>query len=147
MSIYEQLKYKVIGVEEDGSFSTGKAAVAGLIAGVARMPHVCSVSSCPRAGALGQLIASPTDLVKVQMQTQAVNGGVQYRVCALSAPPACHTLTRIQHVFHALTMLRREHGILGLWRGCVPNVQVRLDTGSFAMHLQYLMFMYYSVQL
>ncbi|XP_028158359.1 mitochondrial uncoupling protein 4 [Ostrinia nubilalis] len=62
------------------------------------------------AGSLAQLIASPTDLVKVQMQSEG------RRVVQGFAP-------RFQNCRQAYAVLYRESGIKGFWRGAIPNVQ------------------------
>ncbi|XP_016091166.1 mitochondrial uncoupling protein 4-like isoform X1 [Sinocyclocheilus grahami] len=62
------------------------------------------------SGALGQFIASPTDLVKVQMQMEG-------RRCLEGKPP------RIHGVYRAFTKIIAEGGIRGLWAGWVPSVQ------------------------
>ncbi|XP_046878362.1 mitochondrial uncoupling protein 4 isoform X3 [Hypomesus transpacificus] len=62
------------------------------------------------AGALGQFMASPTDLVKVQMQMEG-------RRRLEGKPP------RVRGVYHALVKTVSEGGVRGLWAGWVPNVQ------------------------
>mmetsp|Transcript_35364 Transcript_35364/g.56491 ORF Transcript_35364/g.56491 Transcript_35364/m.56491 type:complete len:184 (+) Transcript_35364:866-1417(+) len=56
------------------------------------------------AGALGQFVASPTDLVKVQMQLDR-----------LRPEP------RFSGTFDALRKVFAEGGVKGLWRGWAPN--------------------------
>jgi solute carrier family 25 (mitochondrial uncoupling protein), member 27 len=58
------------------------------------------------SGMIGQLIASPADLVKVNMQAAGRGAGVHYGSVA--------------QCFGALV---RENGVAGLWRGAVPNIQ------------------------
>ena len=53
MSIYEVIREKILKKNPDGSYPLWKSSLGGLT-----------------AGALGQFIASPTDLVKVQMQME-----------------------------------------------------------------------------
>ncbi|KAJ0177128.1 hypothetical protein K1T71_007137 [Dendrolimus kikuchii] len=79
--------------DEKGKVSLGAASLGGLA-----------------AGSLAQLIASPTDLVKVQMQAEGRN--------ILQGKPA-----RFQNCRQAYAMLYAEAGLLGFWRGAVPNVQ------------------------
>uniref|UniRef100_A0A673MA52 Solute carrier family 25 member 27 n=1 Tax=Sinocyclocheilus rhinocerous TaxID=307959 RepID=A0A673MA52_9TELE len=79
MLAYEQLRESVLGRSEDGIFPVWKAVIGSMI-----------------PGALGQFIASPTDLVKVQI---------------------------IHGVYHAFTKIIAEGGIRGLWAGWVPSVQ------------------------
>lgn len=93
MVSYEQLRDKVLKREADGSFPVWKAIVGGLT-----------------AGALGQFLASPTDLVKVQMQMEG-------RRRLEGHPP------RVKSAFHAFQRILAEGGIRGLWKGWVPNVQ------------------------
>ncbi|XP_048481780.1 mitochondrial uncoupling protein 4 isoform X1 [Plutella xylostella] len=61
------------------------------------------------AGGLAQFIASPTDLVKVQMQAEG-------RRLLQGRPP------RFKNCRDAYLKLYAEGGILGFWRGAVPNV-------------------------
>ncbi|KAL7887884.1 hypothetical protein AOLI_G00028580 [Acnodon oligacanthus] len=93
MVAYEQLRESVLGKSEDGSFSVWKAAVGGMV-----------------SGAFGQFLASPTDLVKVQMQMEG-------RRRLEGKPP------RVRGVYHAFIKIVSEGGIRGLWAGWVPNVQ------------------------
>ncbi|CAH2037668.1 unnamed protein product, partial [Iphiclides podalirius] len=62
------------------------------------------------AGGLAQLIASPTDLVKVQMQAEG-------RRRLQGKPP------RFENCRQAYAMIFNESGLKGFWRGAVPNVQ------------------------
>ncbi|GFT01493.1 mitochondrial uncoupling protein 4 [Nephila pilipes] len=62
------------------------------------------------SGALGQFLASPTDLVKVQMQMEG-------RRRLEGHPP------RVKSTWHAFQKIIAESGIRGLWKGWVPNVQ------------------------
>ncbi|XP_056621271.1 mitochondrial uncoupling protein 4 isoform X1 [Triplophysa dalaica] len=93
MLAYEQLRESVLGRSEDGSFPFWKAVIGSMI-----------------SGALGQFIASPTDLVKVQMQMEGMH--------RLEGKPP-----RVLGVYHAFTKIVTEGGIRGLWAGWVPNVQ------------------------
>ncbi|XP_037073677.1 mitochondrial uncoupling protein 4-like [Pollicipes pollicipes] len=61
-------------------------------------------------GGTGQLLASPADLVKVQMQMEG-------RRRLLGKKP------RVQSAGQALRKIVREGGVRSLWKGCVPNVQ------------------------
>ncbi|XP_068793100.1 mitochondrial uncoupling protein 4 isoform X2 [Struthio camelus] len=90
---YEHLRDSVLGRAEDGSFPFWKAVVGGM-----------------SAGAIGQFFASPTDLVKVQMQMEGKR--------KLEGKPL-----RFQGVHHAFMKILSEGGIRGLWVGWVPNVQ------------------------
>ncbi|CAH0719410.1 unnamed protein product, partial [Brenthis ino] len=79
--------------DANGKVSLGAASIGGLA-----------------AGSLAQLIASPTDLVKVQMQAEG-------RRIIQGKPP------RFANCRQAYAMLYAESGLLGFWRGAVPNVQ------------------------
>ncbi|EGD76070.1 hypothetical protein PTSG_00778 [Salpingoeca rosetta] len=91
--LYEVFRDNVFGKNKDGSVAAWKAVTCGLL-----------------AGAVGQLIASPTDLVKVRLAGQGADA-------ALGKP------LRYKGTFHAFSCIVREEGVLGLWKGCVPNVQ------------------------
>ncbi|XP_071755559.1 mitochondrial uncoupling protein 4 [Centroberyx gerrardi] len=93
MLAYEQLRESVLGRSDDNSFPLWKAVIGGML-----------------AGALGQFLASPTDLVKVQMQMEG-------RRRLEGKPP------RVHGVYHAFMKIFSEGGIRGLWAGWVPNVQ------------------------
>lgn len=93
MNIYEVLRDKVFKKNPDGTFSLWKGVIVG-----------------STAGALGQLIASPTDLIKVNMQMEG-------RRRLEGHPP------RVHNVAHAFRTIVTESGVRGLWRGWVPNVQ------------------------
>ncbi|EDO30568.1 predicted protein, partial [Nematostella vectensis] len=77
------------------------------------LTYVCrkSVISGMSAGALGQFISSPTDLVKVQMQMEG------RRVLIEKRPP------RVRGTFHAFRNIVDKYGFRGLWKGWLPNVQ------------------------
>uniref|UniRef100_W5KSW8 Solute carrier family 25 member 27 n=1 Tax=Astyanax mexicanus TaxID=7994 RepID=W5KSW8_ASTMX len=85
MVAYEQLRESVLRRSEDGSFSVWYAAVGGMV-----------------SGAFGQFLASPTDLVKVQMQMEG-------RRRLEGKPP------RVRGVYHAFVKIISEGGIRGLW--------------------------------
>ncbi|XP_071132309.1 mitochondrial uncoupling protein 4-like [Mytilus edulis] len=93
MSIYEIIREKVLKRNPDGSFPIWKSSLGGLT-----------------AGALGQFIASPTDLVKVQMQMEG-------RRRLEGKPP------RVKNTAQAFRKIVTEEGFRGLYRGVVPNVQ------------------------
>ncbi|XP_050297955.1 mitochondrial uncoupling protein 4 isoform X2 [Anthonomus grandis grandis] len=67
---------------------------------------LCGVS----AGALAQYIASPTDLVKVQLQMEG-------RRRLMGLPP------RVHGICDAFKKVWASGGVRGLWKGSVPNVQ------------------------
>ena len=62
------------------------------------------------AGAIGQFIANPTDLVKVQMQTDGK------RVAQGLAPLYKSTM-------HAFRTMYAQNGVRGMWRGWAPSCQ------------------------
>ncbi|NXI19667.1 UCP4 protein, partial [Irena cyanogastra] len=93
MVAYEHLRDSVLGRAEGESFPLWKAVVAGM-----------------SAGAIGQFFASPTDLVKVQMQMEGKR--------KLEGKPL-----RFRGVHHAFLKILSEGGVRGLWAGWVPNVQ------------------------
>ena len=75
------------------------------------------------AGAGGQFLASPTDLVKTQMQMEG------RRVLQGHA-------RRFNGTLHAFTCIYRERGVRGLWRGWIPNCQraALINLGDFATY-------------
>ena len=93
MGFYEKLREDVFGRSLDGHFPFYKAVLSGGI-----------------AGAAAQFIASPTDLVKVQMQMEGRR--------KLEGKPA-----RVRGTFHAFSRIVSEGGIRALWKGWAPNVQ------------------------
>ncbi|XP_046462018.1 mitochondrial uncoupling protein 4-like [Daphnia pulex] len=90
---YEKMRENVFKKNPDGSYSLWKAAIGGM-----------------SAGALGQFMASPTDLVKVQIQMEGKR--------RLEGKPP-----RVKNAFHAFQQIMKQGGIRGLWKGWVPNVQ------------------------
>lgn len=62
------------------------------------------------AGALGQFFASPTDLIKVQIQMEG-------RRRLEGKPP------RVKNALDAFQKIVKKGGVHGLWKGWVPNVQ------------------------
>ena len=93
LSVYEALRDKVLLKNPDGTFPLWKATFSG---------------AC--AGALGQLLASPADLIKVRLQMEGK------RLLEGHAP-------RVKNTAHAFQQVVKEAGYRGLWSGCVPNVQ------------------------
>ena len=59
---------------------------------------------------IGQFMASPTDLIKTQIQMEG-------RRRLLGKPP------RVEGMVDALNKIVAQAGVRGLWRGCWPNVQ------------------------
>eukprot|EP01083_Nonionella_stella_P036793 100362_1 len=77
----------------DGSFPLYKSAVCALL-----------------SGGIGQFIASPTDFCKVQMQVEGLREIMgQERL--------------YKNTFDCGRSLYRQYGFLGMWSGCIPNVQ------------------------
>lgn len=66
------------------------------------------------AGALGQLVASPTDLVKVQMQMDGKRVAVG-------------KLPKYKSTFHCASVLFKEAGLRGMWRGTRTHVGSNLS--------------------
>ncbi|XP_034124107.1 mitochondrial uncoupling protein 4 isoform X2 [Drosophila guanche] len=62
------------------------------------------------AGAVAQWLASPADLVKVQIQMEG-------RRRLMGEPPRVHSAG------HAFRKIVQRGGIKGLWKGSIPNVQ------------------------
>lgn len=93
MVAYEQLRERVLLRSADGTFPVWKAVLGGMM-----------------AGAIGQFFASPTDLVKVQMQMEG------RRRLEGKAP-------RVRGAWHAFAQILSRGGMRGLWAGWAPNVQ------------------------
>lgn len=62
------------------------------------------------SGAIAQFVASPADLIKVQMQMEGLRK-------LQNLPP------RFKSTWHACKILYRSNGIRGLWIGWIPNCQ------------------------
>ncbi|KAF5891140.1 solute carrier family 25 member 35 [Clarias magur] len=89
-------------IHTDGRVSTRRSTVAGALSGV-----------------VGAFMGSPIYLVKTHLQSQSMSSiavGHQYK----------H-----QGMMHALSVIHREHGIMGLWRGASAAVP-RVSVGSAA---------------
>jgi len=96
MSAYEEIRNSLNKRDSHGQqtgFPLWKKVVAGML-----------------AGGIGQFMASPTDLVKTQIQMEG-------RRRLRGEPPRVHGMV------DALRKILRQSGIKGLWRGCWPNVQ------------------------
>ncbi len=84
------------------------------------------------AGALAICIASPTDLVKVRMQTEGklAPGCVRVAVFACSrfsttalTRASCRSVPRkYPSAFAAYSVIARQEGVRGLWTGVGPNI-------------------------
>jgi len=92
MSAYEETRNKLTRHDKDG-FPLWKKVVAGMT-----------------AGGVGQLAASPTDLIKTQIQMEGKR--------RLQGKPP-----RVKGMTDAFKKIVAQGGISGLWRGCWPNVQ------------------------
>jgi hypothetical protein len=95
-----------------GLYDPVRDAIKGLVCGAnytgnAPLPVKCMAGFL--SGAIAMTIASPTELVKVRMQSE---GG---KLVAGAAP-------RYPNAWAAYPMIVKEEGVLGLWRGIVPNV-------------------------
>jgi len=90
---YEFFREKVFLRNEDGTFPLHKSILAAM-----------------SAGAIGQFVASPTDLVKVQMQTEGFR--------KLRGEPALYNGT-----IHCFRSVYSKYGFFGMWKGWNPNVQ------------------------
>lgn len=86
------------------------------------------------AGIIGQAVASPTDLVKVQMQADGkrVLAGYQPRYryvgrdccCATARLTRCNTsVSSDSGIGNAFATIARQGGVVGLWKGVIPNCQ------------------------
>ncbi|XP_058410188.1 mitochondrial uncoupling protein 4 isoform X4 [Diceros bicornis minor] len=93
MVTYEHLREVVFGKTEDKHYPLWKSVIGGMMAGV-----------------VGQFLANPTDLVKVQMQMEGKR--------KLEGKPL-----RFRGVHHAFAKILAEGGVRGLWAGWVPNIQ------------------------
>jgi len=96
MSAYEEIRNS-LNKKDSRGYETGfplwKKVVAGML-----------------AGGIGQFMASPTDLIKTQIQMEGRRILMGYK-------------PRVNGMMDALRRILRESGIRGLWRGCWPNVQ------------------------
>lgn len=91
IGLYEPVKNFYVGKDHKGDIPLHLKIAAGLT-----------------TGALGITVASPTDLVKVRMQSEG------------KLPPG--TPKKYPSAFGAYGIIFREEGLLGLWKGLGPNV-------------------------
>jgi len=91
MSAYEEIRNRLTKNDKNG-FPVWKKVVAGML-----------------AGGIGQLMASPTDLIKTQIQMEG-------RRRLMGEPP------RVHGTWDAASKVLQQAGVTGLWRGCWPNV-------------------------
>ncbi|KAF7259315.1 hypothetical protein EG68_03614, partial [Paragonimus skrjabini miyazakii] len=77
------------------------------------------------AGALAQFLASPTDLIKVRLQTERKwKSESQFSTFArISTAPSASKAIKNTSFIGCLKQLLSEGGFVGLWRGGLPNVQ------------------------
>lgn len=111
---YEWLRDDVFEKGTDGSFPLWKSALSGIM-----------------SGAIAQFVASPADLVKVQVQMEGK------RLLMGKAP-------RVNGPVDAFQKILKTGGIKGLWKGSIPNVQraalVNLgDLTTYDMAKQFIM--------
>jgi solute carrier family 25 uncoupling protein 27 len=93
MTLYEYIREELLGKNPDGTIPVWKAIIGGMFAGMT-----------------AQFLASPADLVKVQIQMEG-----RRRLEGLEP--------RFRNARHAFTKIVTEGGIRGLWKGWAPNVQ------------------------
>ncbi len=93
MTLYEAIREEMLGKNEDGTIPVWKAVVGGCVAGMT-----------------AQFLASPADLVKVQVQMEG-----RRRLQGLEP--------RVKNARHAFAKIYLEGGLKGLWKGWMPNVQ------------------------
>ena len=91
MSAYEEIRNRLTKNDKNG-FPVWKKVVAGML-----------------AGGIGQLMASPTDLIKTQIQMEG-------RRRLMGQPP------RVHGTWDAASKVLQQAGVVGLWRGCWPTV-------------------------
>ena len=92
MSVYEEVRNTLQKENRDG-FPLWKKVLAGMA-----------------AGGMGQFVASPTDLIKTQIQMEGKR--------RLQGKPP-----RVHGTLDAFKKILAQNGVKGLWRGCWPNVQ------------------------
>lgn len=93
MTFYEYIREELLGKNKDGTIPVWKAIIGGCVAGMT-----------------AQFLASPADLVKVQVQMEG-----RRRLQGLEP--------RVTNARHAFMKIYSEGGVRGLWKGWLPNVQ------------------------
>ena len=93
MTFYEYIREELLGKNSDGTIPVWKALIGGCVAGMT-----------------AQFLASPADLVKVQVQMEG-----RRRLQGLEP--------RVRNARHAFYKIYLEGGARGLWKGWMPNVQ------------------------
>ncbi|CAI4227227.1 unnamed protein product [Auanema sp. JU1783] len=111
MGAYELLRDSVYDRSTGASFPMWKSMVCGALSGL-----------------IAQFAASPTDLIKVQMQMEGLR-------------KLQHQPLRYTGAWHCFTSLYRTQGFFGLWLGWIPNCQraallnmADIATYDFAKH-------------
>ncbi|KAK4307166.1 hypothetical protein Pmani_021046 [Petrolisthes manimaculis] len=92
MVLYEKVREDLFTIRPDGTRPVWQAIVGGIL-----------------VGGVAQLLASPADLIKVQMQMEG-------RRILEGKPP------RIHSAGEAFVKIYHAGGVRGLWKGCTPNV-------------------------
>ncbi|VDO37822.1 unnamed protein product [Brugia timori] len=93
MGIYETMRFAIFDKEKQKIFPIWQSAICGLV-----------------SGAVAQFLASPTDLIKVQMQAKRLRKSD-------SVQP------RFPNSYHVFVVLYKSNGFTGLWTGWLPNTQ------------------------
>uniref|UniRef100_A0A0R3S2E8 Mitochondrial carrier protein n=1 Tax=Elaeophora elaphi TaxID=1147741 RepID=A0A0R3S2E8_9BILA len=93
MGVYEVMRSAIFDKEKEKIFPLWQSAICGLV-----------------SGAVAQFLASPTDLIKVQMQAKRLRklNGFQ---------------SRFPNSYHVFVALYKRNGFTGLWTGWLPNTQ------------------------
>lgn len=93
MTLYEYIREEMLGKNDDGTIPLWKSLVGGCVAGMT-----------------AQFLASPADLVKVQIQMEG-----RRRLQGLEP--------RVLNTRDACSKIFAQGGVRGLWKGAVPNIQ------------------------
>lgn len=103
IGIYEHIRDFIKG---NGEFTLWKKALSGAI-----------------SGAIGQFIASPTDLVKVRLQAQRKYLLESSILNQMNNNTNFKDIKFYNGTLDAFKTIIKEEGVLGLWKGVSPNVQ------------------------
>uniref|UniRef100_A0AAF5Q4S9 Mitochondrial carrier protein n=1 Tax=Wuchereria bancrofti TaxID=6293 RepID=A0AAF5Q4S9_WUCBA len=93
MGIYETMRLAIFDKEKQKIFPLWQSAICGLV-----------------SGAVAQFLASPTDLIKVQMQAKRLR-------------KSDNVQPRFRNSYHVFVVLYKNNGFTGLWTGWLPNTQ------------------------
>ncbi|VDK64764.1 unnamed protein product [Onchocerca ochengi] len=93
MGIYEAIRSAIFDKEKHKIFPIWQSAICGLV-----------------SGAVAQFLASPTDLIKVQMQAKRMRKSDNFQ-------------PQFRNSCHAFIALYKNNGFTGLWTGWLPNTQ------------------------